>query len=94
MNALHLKIFGQVQGVFFRAFVQEVAECQGLTGWVKNCDDNSVELFAEGERAGLDELHRLCRTGPRGAKVTHCEVTYEEHPKRRHKQFLILHDEH
>ncbi|WP_099597881.1 acylphosphatase [Reichenbachiella sp. 5M10] len=54
---------GKVQGVFFRASTYEVAERLGLTGWVMNRPDGSVEIEAHGDVADLAELVVWCGTG-------------------------------
>ena len=54
-EAVHLFVHGRVQGVFFRASTQKVAEGLELTGWVKNCSDGSVEVHAEGDKEKLEE---------------------------------------
>ncbi|HET7645734.1 MAG TPA: acylphosphatase [Candidatus Limnocylindria bacterium] len=69
------RIRGRVQGVGFRWWVRQRAEALGLTGWVMNADDErSVELVAEGEPSGLDELERLVTRGPQGARVETVEA--------------------
>ena len=70
----HLKVHGRVQGVYFRASTVQCAQKLGLTGWVKNCDDGSVEGVAEGPRHRLEQLISWCWQGPLGAKVTNVEV--------------------
>ena len=67
-------VYGRVQGVFFRAFVQEHAERLGLTGYVRNLWGEGVEVRAEGGRARLEELLQHLRVGPRGARVERVEV--------------------
>ena len=61
---------GSVQGVGFRWFVKELAGALGLTGWVRNREDVSVELEAEGEAGPLDELERRLKTGNPAARVS------------------------
>ena len=63
-GAVHMFVHGRVQGVFYRAKTQKVAEGLGLTGWVKNCRDGSVEIHAEGNKEKLEELIKWCRNGP------------------------------
>lgn len=60
---------GRVQGVFYRAETQQSARRLGLTGWVRNVSDGSVELVACGERTKLDELERWLWQGPPRANV-------------------------
>ncbi|MGH7887807.1 MAG: acylphosphatase [Candidatus Binatia bacterium] len=74
---VHLKIAGRVQGVYYRASTVQQAQHLGLTGWVMNCPDGSVEAVAEGAKAKLEELIAWCRQGPDGARVTHVDVRWE-----------------
>ena len=74
----HLVIKGRVQGVFFRATACDEAARLGVTGWVRNCRDGSVECVAEGEKAQVDRLIIWCRHGPPGAGVTDIDVRREE----------------
>ncbi|TMD89902.1 MAG: acylphosphatase [Chloroflexi bacterium] len=66
---LHALIDGDVQGVGFRYFVIREARPLGLRGWVRNRDDGSVELVAEGEKADLERLLEAARRGPSQARV-------------------------
>jgi acylphosphatase len=66
---VHLRIEGRVQGVYFRASTAEKARQLGITGWVMNCPDGSVEALAQGTRAKLEELVAWCHQGPPGAQV-------------------------
>lgn len=73
---LHAIVFGDVQGVFFRAgTVGEAKRIGGITGWVRNLGDGSVEVLAEGELEKLKMLLEWCSHGPPGASVS--EVRYE-----------------
>jgi acylphosphatase len=65
-----LRISGRVQGVGYRAFVQEQAMRLGLGGWVRNRRDGSVESLIAGEDAAVDTLTALLRKGPPGARVS------------------------
>jgi acylphosphatase len=71
-------IKGEVQGVGFRFFVRAKAQALGLKGWVRNNDDNSVEVCAEGERMLIEKLIEFCRKGPSMAKVEDVEVKWEK----------------
>lgn len=64
---------GRVQGVGFRWFVRERARALGLSGWVRNRDDGSVEVLAVGEDDALRQLRSLLGTGPSGARVSGVE---------------------
>jgi acylphosphatase len=75
MRRASLRIRGKVQGVFFRESTRIEATRLGLTGWVRNRDDGSVEAVAEGEPAALEEFIRWCHRGPQAAHVTEVERT-------------------
>ncbi|HEX9810355.1 MAG TPA: acylphosphatase [Alphaproteobacteria bacterium] len=68
--ALHLRIKGRVQGVFFRRWVVEEATRRGLRGWVRNRSDGSVETVISGEMAAVRDMAKACRRGPPRAAVT------------------------
>jgi len=70
-------VSGRVQGVFYRASTREQAQQLGLTGWVRNCADGSVELVACGDEAVLSELESWLWRGPQYARVT--AVAIESH---------------
>jgi len=71
---VHLTIRGRVQGVYFRASAAYEAQNLGLTGWVRNCPDGSVEAVAEGDKNKIENLIAWCRRGPRGAQVESVDV--------------------
>lgn len=73
----HLYISGRVQGVYYRAFTQEVADSLGLKGWVRNLPDRRVEAVFEGERDLIEKAIMQCRQGPPYANVTDIEVIWE-----------------
>ena len=73
MTQLHVRIAGIVQGVGFRWFVRERARRLGLSGWVRNLPDGSVEVAAGGDASQLELLRGELLRGPNGAVVS--EVT-------------------
>ena len=73
---LHARIEGRVQGVGFRAYTLRHARQLGLTGWVRNRWDGSVEVVAEGRKGALEDLVRRLKVGPSAAYVTHVEVQW------------------
>lgn len=75
---LHAVVEGHVQGVGFRAFVTRRASGLGLTGWVRNRWDGSVEVVAEGERSNLDQLASALQRGPASARVTKVQTDWKE----------------
>jgi acylphosphatase len=74
----HVIIEGRVQGVFFRAHTQEMADLLDLTGWVKNRRDGRVEALFEGERSKVQQMIEWCHRGPSEARVTKVLVTWED----------------
>ena len=69
-----LRIFGHVQGVFFRAWTMQQAQMLGVKGWVRNRRDGSVEVEAFGETAAVEALIEKCRRGPSQARVERLDV--------------------
>jgi acylphosphatase len=82
-------ISGRVQGVGFRWFTKDVAQREGLTGWVRNLADGRVEAFVEGESEAVTRVERLLRTGPRGARVA-TVTSDDELPQGRGLSFDIV----
>jgi acylphosphatase len=76
MERLHAVVRGDVQGVGFRYFVQRRARAHGLSGWVRNNDDGTVEIVAEGDRGELEQLQRALQEGPRGARVDRVDAQW------------------
>jgi len=68
-------ISGRVQGVGFRFFAERVANRLGITGYVKNCWDDSVEVYAMGEEVALEEFKRHLAEGPRSARISNIHET-------------------
>jgi acylphosphatase len=62
-------VSGRVQGVGFRFFVRDAAAREGIAGWVRNQDDGSVEIEAQGDAEALTRFEMAVRRGPRGARV-------------------------
>ena len=75
---INIKIYGQVQGVFFRRSAKEEADRLGLFGWVRNDGDGSVETLAVGSKEKLDEFVKWCKKGPSLAQVERVEVDWQE----------------
>jgi acylphosphatase len=68
---------GRVQGVFFRDTCRREARSRGVTGWVRNAEDGSVEAAFEGEPAAVEAMIDWSHRGPEGADVTAVEVVEE-----------------
>ena len=71
------QVFGMVQGVGFRWFVARHARSLGLTGFVRNLPNGSVEVMVDGPEEALPALERLLRTGPGSAQVDRVERSTE-----------------
>ena len=73
---VHVIVTGYVQGVFFRASTRDIAVRLGLTGWVRNLPDGSVEASFEGSMDKLREAVQWCHRGPAGARVIAVEENW------------------
>ena len=78
MTRARVRIHGRVQGVFFRAETRSRARSLGLSGWVRNCRDGSVEAVFEGEAERVESMVDWCRRGPSGASVERIDLGWEE----------------
>lgn len=78
MKRVHVIVRGRVQGVYFRASARDRARQLGLSGWIRNCADGSVEILAEGDKARLEQFVVWCHGGPPGAVVTDLDVEWQE----------------
>ena len=76
LKQVHLRVFGRVQGVFFRASTQREAKRLGLTGWVRTRNESSVEVVAEGEETGIKDLIAWAQRGPSAARVDRVDVRW------------------
>ena len=75
---LSARITGRVQGVGFRNFTQMRARQLGVSGWVRNENDGSVRLEAEGPRAALEDLLEAIHDGPRTARVRAVDADWDD----------------
>ena len=74
MRFVRLTIQGRVQGVGFRAFVEDEAYARRLEGWVRNRRDGAVEAVVAGDERLIDEMIEACRRGPSVAHVDRVDV--------------------
>jgi acylphosphatase len=73
-----IRVHGRVQGVFFRDTVRGEAASRGVSGWVRNCADGTVEGVFEGDPDAVDALVEFCRSDPGHARVESVDVVSEE----------------
>jgi acylphosphatase len=71
-------VHGRVQGVFFRDSTQRLALERGVSGWVRNTWEGTVEAVFEGPPDGVERLVEFARRGPPGAVVERVEVFDED----------------
>ncbi len=81
MKARLLRIAGRVQGVGYREWLLREARRNGISGWVRNRDDGTVEALLAGEEDGLNSVLTACRRGPPLALVTSIEEHFAEPPE-------------
>jgi acylphosphatase len=74
MRRVRAIVTGRVQGVSYRATTVDEARRLGVTGWVRNRTDGSVELEAEGPPELIGKLLTWCEQGPAMARVSHVAV--------------------
>jgi DNA ligase D-like protein (predicted 3'-phosphoesterase) len=86
-TAVRAVVRGQVQGVGFREAIVRLARRLGVMGWVRNAEDGSVLVHAEGPEPAVEELLAFLRKGPRGARVA--EVEAEPAKVEGHEQFAV-----
>ena len=70
---------GRVQGIYYRVFASRNATKLGLTGYVRNLPDRSVEIYAEGQRKQIETLIEHLKEGPPGARVDNLALTWSEY---------------
>ncbi|QAT41189.1 acylphosphatase [Clostridium sp. JN-9] len=75
MKRYFIQVMGSVQGVGFRYFVSYTAKLYNITGWVRNCDDGSVEIEAQGHNEILDKFIKKLKIGNRFAEVENINIT-------------------
>jgi len=86
--ARYFLVRGRVQNVGYRFFVEEMARHEGLSGWVRNRPDGSVEVRAEGDLEAIDRFEAKLRTGPAAARGRAVDVR-EDVPSSRLDGFRI-----
>ena len=79
-KAVTVRIRGRVQGVWFRSWTAEEASSRGLSGWVRNRADGSVEALFAGPIAAVDGMLETCRQGPPMAVVRGVDIAQAAPP--------------
>ena len=77
-KALHLVIYGRVQGVYFRESMRREAQNLGIAGWVRNRSDGTVEAAVQGDPTDVDAMVRWAQRGPERAQVARVEIGSHE----------------
>jgi DNA ligase D-like protein (predicted 3'-phosphoesterase) len=86
-KAVRALVRGKVQGVFFREATVQRAEATGVRGWVRNAEDGTVLVHAEGAAGAVDELVAFLEEGPPAARVE--AVAVEQVKVEGHEQFAV-----
>lgn len=76
-QSVRVRIYGRVQGVWFRGWTMREASGRGLNGWVRNRADGSVEAVFAGPEADVQDMIASCRRGPTAARVDRIEQSAE-----------------
>ncbi len=79
MKRVNVVVTGDVQGVFFRSFIRQNALDLGVNGYVRNKSADKVEAVFEGKDKDVDDLVKLCKKGPAGAKIKNVQVKEERY---------------
>lgn len=79
-TCLKLRIEGLVQGVGYRAFAASEARKLGLTGWVRNRSDRTVEAVVSGTTVDVERFVAACARGPAGSRVSNIDLRQAEPP--------------
>jgi acylphosphatase len=85
----HVRATGHVQGVFFRAWAQGHARELGISGWIRNCPDGSVEAHLTGEEQAVTRMIERMRRGPSNARIE--DFTIEDAPPESTGRFQVRH---
>lgn len=86
---LEIRIYGKVQGVFFRVSAMRKADKLGILGYVKNLPDGSVLILAQGERENLEIFLKWCATGPEEADVKKVDFVFLDNSDNKLTSFEI-----
>lgn len=88
MKRVIIKIYGNVQGVFFRVNTKRKADELELRGYVKNEPDGTILIVAEGKKENLQKLIEWCYRGPEDARIEKINIDWQE-PTGEFSEFVI-----
>ena len=74
MRHYNIRVYGNVQGVFFRLAAKTKADELGVVGFVRNEEGGSVHMEIEGDDSSSDEFLEWCHTGPSGAHIHEVDI--------------------
>ena len=69
MIAVHISVYGEVQGTGFRTWTKEQADNLNLSGWTRKASDGSIEIFSQGEEEKINDFVSICWDGPNMAFI-------------------------
>ena len=92
MQLVNIRVTGLVQGVFFRVSTQNKAIELGISGWVRNCNDGSVEALFQGSVDQINAMLEWCSRGPELARVDHVQIITKKDCTNPQEGFTILHE--
>ena len=69
MIAVHISVYGEVQGTGFRIWSKEQADKFSLSGWTRKASDGSIEIFSQGEEDKINDFVSICWDGPNMAFI-------------------------
>jgi acylphosphatase len=84
-----VRVFGRVQGVFFRQWAVNQARALGVSGWVRNCPDATVEAHLVGDEESVSKMIEAMREGPSQARVE--DITVESVEPEEASGFSVRH---
>lgn len=91
MASVRLIVSGRVHGVFYRASVRDEAERLGVTGYVRNLPDGTVEVVAHGGQETIERFIAFCRENPGASSVADVKVELVSHACDVLEGFRIIH---
>ena len=75
----HIVVNGKVQGVYFRQNAQRICSEYGVTGWVRNVENGSVEAILEGDKSSVEDAISWFKVGPPNAHVEKIDLKYDSY---------------